>query len=198
MDIKQRIVKDFLAEFSYSQYHDFIDEARYKLQEFKTYRDKIDFLNGILESVNQEYNRHKHQCHEPEEECLYYIGKEHINFYLHQELHELGVIINQDLFTPEEKEDFSEKLNIVLSELQNLEAAQKFVYEEVMVELEELKRLFFVGKKNWKQLLVGKSVDMIAGGIISETISKKIIEKFVDNVPGIIDHISPPGLHQNT
>jgi hypothetical protein len=38
-----------------------------------------------------------------------------------------------------------------------------------------LKNLYFIGKKNWCQNLAGKSLEMVASGVVSETVSKKLI-----------------------
>lgn len=60
------------------------------------------------------------------------------------------------------------------------------LYEDLLKEINELKDLYFLGKKKWYQLLIGKSVEMAAGGIVSETVSKQIIEQVKSNLPGLI------------
>jgi hypothetical protein len=42
--------------------------------------------------------------------------------------------------------------------------------------LEELKALYFLDKKTWKQLLMGKMADFTAAGMVAERISKPLLE----------------------
>ncbi|CAN5413832.1 hypothetical protein BH10BAC2_BH10BAC2_48640 [soil metagenome] len=63
---------------------------------------------------------------------------------------------------------------------------QKFVYDEVMAELKEMKDLFFLGKKNWSHLLIGKLFDMTASGIVGATLSNEIIASFNKDFPHLI------------
>jgi hypothetical protein len=43
-------------------------------------------------------------------------------------------------------------------------------------EIEELKALYIIGKRNWKQLLLGKTGEMVASGIVSEAVSKPLLD----------------------
>lgn len=56
-----------------------------------------------------------------------------------------------------------------------MKAGQQVIYDDLLKEINELKELYFLGKKKWHQILVGKGVDMVSSGIISETVSKQII-----------------------
>ena len=48
--------------------------------------------------------------------------------------------------------------------------------EILRIEIEELKNLYVLGKKNWKQLLLGKTGEMVSSGIVSEEVSKPLFE----------------------
>lgn len=68
--------------------------------------------------------------------------------------------------------------------VQNIQQGQEVIFEEFI----ELRELFFLGKKKWYQLLIGKSFDMTLSGIVSETLSKQIIELVKDSLPKLIAH----------
>ena len=57
-----------------------------------------------------------------------------------------------------------------------LKKGQELIYNDLLNEIEELKELYFLGKKNWKQLLAGKIIEMVTGGVLNETVSKELIE----------------------
>lgn len=45
------------------------------------------------------------------------------------------------------------------------------------IEEQELDNLYFLGRKNRKEIFIGKFTEMTMAGIISETVSKGIIEE---------------------
>jgi hypothetical protein len=63
---------------------------------------------------------------------------------------------------------------------------QEIIYDDIIDGIEELKNLYFIGKKNWYQNLAGKSLEMVASGVVSETISKKLIRIAGDTFTNII------------
>lgn len=81
-------------------------------------------------------------------------------------------------FTIDEMASMSEKLDSVLKDLETLKAGQEIIWTDMVNELNELKSHFKLTKKNWKQLFAGKLMDMVASGVISETISKEIVDAF--------------------
>jgi len=81
-----------------------------------------------------------------------------------------------DHFTIQERVIAGDKIDEILERVKTLELGQEVIYDDVCKELNEMKALLTLDKKNWKQLLVGKIMDMVASGIISETASKQIIE----------------------
>lgn len=86
----------------------------------------------------------------------------------------------QDVFTEKEKKEMNEKLDQVMekimTEFETIKMGQEIIWTDLKMELEELKQLYFLNKKNWRQLLTGKFTEMVAGGVVSETVSKKIVE----------------------
>lgn len=136
--------------------------------------DKLSFLSIILEGNQKEYDDHLTGCKNINS-CPTNKQHEKVNYYLHQELNKLGFSTSEDAFTKEEKESFSETLDQILADLKDLKDGQQIIYDDLKAEIEELKRWFLLGKKNLRQLAVGKVSEMVAGGVISELTAKPIL-----------------------
>ena len=188
MEFITKIANNFVTEnlaHSVSNYPEIIDEAKRQLYKIDAQLDKIKFLDIILEANNKAFDRHKLKYTSPDK-CLTNLGHESINFYLLQELDRLGIQINEDTFSNEEKSSAETKLDKILKDLEELKLGHQIIYDDLMKEMNELKELFFLGKKNWYQLLAGKCVSMVASGIISETVSKGILNSITPIVTKLI------------
>ncbi|MCU0440003.1 MAG: hypothetical protein MUC49_19120 [Raineya sp.] len=136
--------------------------------------DKIKFLNVVIEKNGIEYEKHKPKCTNPAS-CRFNIAYENINYYLKQELNRLGFHSQGDEFSESDKQVAESKIDQILKELNEIKLGQQILHEDLMKEIEELKSLYFLGKKKWYQLLIGKGVEMTVSGVVSETISKQIL-----------------------
>jgi hypothetical protein len=168
-----------------SRYEEILDKTRSKVNEIDSHVDKIKFLNIVLEKNNIDYEIHKEACKDPEH-CHKNEAYETISYFLTQELNRLGVRFNDDTFTNTQKQEAESKLEKILNELNELKIGQQVIYEDLTKELYELKELYFLGKKKWYQLLIGKSAEMVASGIVSETVAKEIITIVKTNYPNLI------------
>lgn len=158
-----------------------IDEAKSELYRISSELDRITFLSIILEGNEKEYQRHLLDCTN-KEECQINFEHESIKYYLGTELSGLGVRIDEDQFTFEERDVAENKLNRIIEdlnkimeEMQVIKTGQQLSYDDLMAELEELKEFYILGKKKWFQLFLGKTTEMVIGGMISETVSKELI-----------------------
>jgi hypothetical protein len=83
-------------------------------------------------------------------------------------------------FTVDEMFRASVALDQILKEIKEdikeLKLGQEIIWTDILAEINELKTLYSLSKRNWIRILLGKITDMTVGGIISETLSKKIIE----------------------
>lgn len=79
-------------------------------------------------------------------------------------------------FTYEEMQSANDKLEIIIQEIEKLKAGQEVIWTDVRKDIEELKALYTLGKKNWRQLLLGKLTEMTAAGLVGDTLSKTIEE----------------------
>ena len=171
--------------YNISKYEEIVKKSKDKINNIDNKKDKIKFLSILLEQNKIKYEMHLKECTD-KENCPDNIGHESVRYYLTQELNRLGVDTDEDMFTSKEKETYENKLDQILEEIELLKASQRFIYDEVMTEINELKDFYYLGKKNWMHLFVGKLVDMTASGIISETLSKKIIVDFKKELPNFL------------
>ncbi|MCS4435878.1 hypothetical protein [Aquiflexum gelatinilyticum] len=86
----------------------------------------------------------------------------------------------QDLIDPIEKEILKSKLDELLERLKRIEVGQQITYDDLMDEIETLKKLLDVlGKKDWRQMLKGKLVD--AGfGLVANEVFDLLVQTFKD------------------
>ena len=98
----------------------------------------------------------------------------------------LDVVVNEDTFTVEKKNKSDEKLDQILNQMEELKLGHQIIYDDLINEINELRELYFLGKKKWYQMLAGKIVDMTVSGIVSETISKQILDSIKPNFTKLI------------
>lgn len=157
------------------KYKRLIIEAQMQLEEIDLPADKIKFLDIVLEGNQKVYNEHLKSCTDLEN-CGTNFGHESITYFLAQELSRLGIKLSDDTFSNDDRLATSEKLDLILEEVEKLKMGQEIIYEDLKSEVEELRKLYFLGKKKWHQIFLGKFIDMVATGVISKTVSKKLIE----------------------
>lgn len=174
--------------FSMQAYKSLMDSLKDELFKIDDILDRIKFINIVLERNNVVYENHKLVCPNPKR-CDQNQGHENVNYDLVQMLKSLNVNLTDDAFSDKEKSETESKLDQILNDLKELKNGQEVIYEDLLKELEELKELFFLGKKTWRQLFIGKGIDMVASGIISETVSKKIIQSAEVLLPSLLEKI---------
>ncbi|WP_397445352.1 hypothetical protein [Polaribacter sp. R77954] len=142
--------------------------------------DQIQVISQILEANQKAYSEHLKVCTNPEG-CQTNASHEEVEYILSKELRGLGINTNSDTFTSEEKYSFEQKIDQIIADLKDVKDGQELIFNE----LEELKKWFILGKKNWKQLLLGKTSEMVAAGVISSSISDPLIE-MTKELPNLI------------
>lgn len=186
INLANKFVHNYMS-MGVNNYHEIIDQATNKVSEIDNHLDRIKYLNVILEANNKLYQEHLAVCKNPID-CTQNFSHQNISYFLKQKLSRLGVQINSDAFTPDEKRQTDSRLDEILKDLSALKAGQQVIYEDLQTEIEELRNLYFMGKKNWYQLLVGKSIEMVAAGIISDSVSKQIITSFKHSFQNLLPH----------
>jgi hypothetical protein len=165
-----------------------IAKVRDELFQIKSEQDKLGLLSIILEANEFEHQDHLLGC-ENLKTCATTKKHQRVAYFLQQELEELGININTDHFTWEEKSQYNAQLNNLI---ETLIASNQLMGDQLEIlrnEIEELKNLYVLGKKNWKHLLLGKTGEMITSGIISEAVSKPLFELAKDSFQNLLSKL---------
>ena len=94
--------------------------------------------------------------------------------------------MSPEAFKKSEKELINSTLQKILDDLSEIKVGQELTYNDLSDEFEELKDLYYLNKKNWMQLFNGKITEMVAGDVISETLSKDIVRILAENYDTLI------------
>ncbi|QQR85357.1 MAG: hypothetical protein IPJ76_12135 [Flavobacteriales bacterium] len=154
----------------------FISQAKGQISAIDSKRDRIEFLTVVLEENRRRYDEHKPKCGSPSS-CQLNFAHESVGYFLTQELTRLGAVVDEDAFTPEEKDAKSDKLDQVLNDLSSLKAGQGAIWTDMQEQLDELRSYFFLGKKKWYRLAAGTFGEMVLSGMISESVSKGLLSE---------------------
>lgn len=161
-------------------YQEFIQLVNQVLVHYSQFSHKVQFIETVMCEVRKEYEEHLPDC-TYKDDCDQNFYFESIIFFLN----ELRTIQNNNLTEQEFKEvdiiRYRTGIDEILIKLNEIQGVQEFTYEDFIEQFEELKSYFFLNKKSWNQMLAGKLLEMVAGGIISETVSKQIVSVFSSN-----------------
>ena len=159
-----------------------IGELRNELYEYRKIAHKINFLQDIMRLTKVAYDEHYEKCQD-KENCQQNIFYQNVLFFMQNELDGLQEDLPREDFSIPEQLQANTQLGVMLEELQKIQLGQQFTYDDLMKEVQELRELYFLNKKNWMQLFTGKITEMVAGGVISETVSKNIVELIRSHLP---------------
>jgi hypothetical protein len=151
-----------------------VNDLENQLYKYNREHDRLKYLSIVSQYIQEVLENHEKECKTPN--CKTSNKYKEAAFFINQMLEEYGIGINYgQVFTAEERDENNRKLDDLLLEIEKLRMGQEIIYDDLIKEIEELKNLYFIGKKNWYQILAGKSLEMVASGVVSETVSKKLI-----------------------
>ena len=184
MNLIQRQAEDFLLYNlnEYGKHKEFVSNVKSELWEYNKTAHKVQFIELIILRLKKGYDEHLSTC---KNECDVKKFYENSLFFLQEELEELESNIETQDFNRTDKTQLTVVLNKIIEDLNTLKLGQQISYDDFALEFEELKDMLFLDKKNWSQLFIGKLTEMIASGVISETISKEITETIKSNYPNL-------------
>jgi len=177
MNIIQKQADDFVQFHmdEHGEYKEFIDKVRQQLLEYKKPTYKIEFVEFVIRKAKIAFDDHLPKC-TSKNNCAVNKYYENTLFFLQEELEELETELHPEDFSRDEKTSLNQTLQKIVEDLNTIKLGQQITYDDVKDEFEELKDLYYLNKKNWVQLFTGKLSEMVAGGVISETISKNLAE----------------------
>ncbi len=178
MNLIERQAEEFSQRnLEYDSYQEFNKSIKYELYEYSQVSHKIQFLETVMFKAKEEYNRHLSVC-KALDTCPTNFYYESIIFFMNEIRRDLSKELTKDEFNESDVLRYKTGIDEILMKLNNLEIGQQLTYDDFKDEFEEMKSLFYMPKKSWKQMLAGKLVEMVASGVISETVSKSIVESF--------------------
>lgn len=156
----------------------FLEETLY--QNFTKNSDKRRFLLTFNRLVQEELDKHKAQCPNTKNNrfCQFENDSNAMLFAIDQVLDDVPEYIDKtaDSFTTEEQIELSNKLDDILENFKKANSNNNAAFEALYLEIQELKGMMNLGKKNWKQLALGKITEMVAGSVFDSTVGKLIAE----------------------
>jgi O6-methylguanine-DNA--protein-cysteine methyltransferase len=172
----------------YGNYQEFISEVRTQLDEYRKDAHKLEFLDYLMTLLKQEFDKHLEVCQHKNEKNVCDVNKNFENslFFIENERDEVIEYLPKTEFNLKERSGINDSLQKILEDLNKIKIGQEFTYDDIVEELNELKEFYFLNKKHWSQMFIGRLSEMVAGGVISETISKEIVETVLKNYGGII------------
>lgn len=157
-------------------FDDVLAKTLNEIDSFFEITDKVTFLKYLIEMHSEERKDHEKFCKEKPEECDYSITLRYYVFALENEIKKL--ISDTDKFNDKELSEINAKLDKVLNDLNILKNGHEIIHDDFFKEIEDLRNSVNLGKKSWRQLLLGKLFEMTASGVISGTVSNGIIKEF--------------------
>lgn len=187
MNLIERQAEDFLKRRNHENHRKMVDEVKSRLYDYRKTSHKIEFLNYIIRDLKVKYDIHLPKCTAKDKsKCPENVFYENCLFFLQEELEALEAELSPSDFTLSERNELNKALEKILEDLNLLKLGQELTYNEFKPEFEELKDLYYLNKKNWVQLLGGKLLEMTAGGIVTESVSKQLLELIHKNYDSLI------------
>lgn len=190
MNLIQKQASDFfIRTFNENgTYEKFIQNVRSQLYEYRKDSHKLEFLDKLMSLLKKSYDEHLIDCQFPNErnECSINNNYENSLFFLQNEREEVIEYMPETEFNTKERIEINNSLQKIIEDLEKIKLGQEITYDNLSDELNELKEFYYLNKKHWVQLLIGRLTEMVASGVVSETVSKEILQTVLKNYSGLI------------
>lgn len=192
MNIIERQAEDFYkykaGDISAHNYKDLVHRVKDELLEYPKTQHQVEFLARVIVILKKEYDQHEDVCNaKVKENCRMGNAYQNALFFLQEELEELETTLQDDYFTFSERKNINTSLEQILTKVNEIQLGQKITYDDIFDEIEDLKSYYYLSKKHWIEMLLGKLTNMIASGVVSETASKKVVEVIQKHYPDLLN-----------
>jgi hypothetical protein len=124
--------------------------------------------------VKEKYEEHLPKCNS-KEDCPHNFFYESLMFFLNEMRLRLSENLSAEDFKDEDVIRYRTGIDEIIAKLNEIQLGQQITYDDFAEQFEEMKSYFFMSKNSWNSMLVGKFVEMVCAGVISETVSKQIV-----------------------
>jgi hypothetical protein len=159
----------------------YLEEVKTRLYDYRKPVHKVEFLEFIKTTLKKEFDHHL-PCPGCDADRFF----ENVLFHVQEEIESIETDFDSSAFRISEKEKISETLQQIVSDINKLQLGQELTYTDLDAAISELKTLYYLNKQNWTHLLIGKLTEMVAGGLIEETVSKAILDTIKLKYPNLI------------
>lgn len=158
-------------------YQEFVGQVKFEINQYSQIPHKIQFLETVMFEAKKEYEEHLPTCQNLES-CPQNLFYESVIFFLNEERQKLSRDLTKEEFKESDILRYKTGIDEILEKLNNLELGQQLTYDDFSDEFEEMKSYFYMNKKSWQHMLAGKLLEMVASGVVSETVSREIVGMF--------------------
>ena len=162
---------------SNKSYQDFIGLVKFEINQYSQVSHKIQFLETVMFEAKKDFEEHLLTCSSLEE-CQTNLFYESVIFFINEIRNELSKNLSLEEFNESDILRYKTGIDEILSKINTLQLGQQITYDDFIEQFNEMKSYFYLNKKTWNQMLAGKLLEMVAAGVVSETISKQILESF--------------------
>lgn len=192
MNVAEQLANRFWQKTDYSigNPDGLFEAAKTECYKIKDINDKVVFIKYLIKLTINEYEEHERNCTTlPKEDCDDSKNYNFLLFFLNQELDEYSSEkqLQEQSIDYSARVDIDDKIDTIINELEKIKVdaetiqkGQVIIVEAFCAEFEELKSLYHLSQKNWRQNLFGKFAEMVVSGITSETISKEVVSIMKD------------------
>ncbi len=166
-----------------ADHRSFIEQCSKAMLNYKKNMYCIVFLERLQELVKASHDRHLLFCADTEHaECRFNKFYKVVLFYLKNELDYQERDLPFVYFKRSERRELDRNIEDMVNLIPSLKTSDRSNFMKLKLELNEMKSYYFLDKKNWKQLFLGKVMVLEHSRIItpdqSHTLLKRIEERF--------------------
>lgn len=170
-----------------ADHRSFIEQCGKAMLNYKKNIDCIVFLERLQDLVKASQERHLQFCADQDHtECRFNKFYKVVLFYLKNELDYQERDLPFVYFKRNERRELDQNIEEMVNLIPALKMSDRSNFMKLKLELNEMKSYYFLDKKNWKQLFLGKVMVLENARIIthdqSNTLLERIEERFV--LPG--------------
>lgn len=136
--------------------------------------NQIKYINTIAQFTLLKADEHFQTCSNPKrcEEAMIWRD---LLFFINEMQVEFAIgLNNEEVFSLEEIEQLSEEIKVFIQPFREKERSRDTF--SIADEILELSNLFFLGKKNWKYLVIGKASSLKESDLINNEQAKSLLE----------------------